>query len=74
MPTGASQSFVLKYATDRYAAGSTIASITADGSLSGQTVSNTSTIPADNWIWVEVGTSGGTAPAELHFTVDYTED
>jgi hypothetical protein len=74
--TGTSTSSVVtvRHGTDRSAAGTIVntATITALTSVEDTTMAD-ATIPANSWIWVEIGTTSATT-ASVSVTMEYTED
>jgi hypothetical protein len=73
--TSVSSAVVLKHATDRSAAGTTIYSGTITSTTTGHDITSFSdaTIPADSFVWWEVGTTTGTI-TNIHGTLIGTID
>lgn len=74
--TSPSVPWIIRYAADRNTTGTIMNSGTASSITTGDidTTMTNAAVPANNWVWLEIGTTGGTSNDEFHITVDYKED
>lgn len=75
LASGDSVAWTVKFASDRTLSGTTCLGSTTTSNSTGHTHTSFSdaTIPAGQWVWVELGTCSGT-PTEWNITLTYTED